>query len=223
MGWLTGCVQDLAFSHVNRDTADALLANGCEVLTPRAQFCCGSIHAHNGELELAKQMARRNLDAFDLERLDAVITNAAGCGTHLKNYGHLLQDDPAFMERAMKWSAKVRDIHEWLVEIGIRAPAASIRQTVTYHEACHLCHGQKITREPRQVLKAIPGLELGGATRIKLVLRQRRRLQHRYPAGDVANAPATQDAANHCDNRSSGRSVSQPGLFSAIAGGRTRS
>jgi glycolate oxidase iron-sulfur subunit len=137
-----------------------LLANGCEVLTPRAQFCCGSIHAHNGELELAKQMARRNLDAFDLERLDAVITNAAGCGTHLKNYGHLLQDDPAFMERAMKWSAKVRDIHEWLVEIGIRAPAASIPQTVTYHEACHLCHGQKITREPRQVLKAIPGLEL---------------------------------------------------------------
>jgi glycolate oxidase iron-sulfur subunit len=160
VGLLTGCVQDLAFSHVNRDTADALLANGCEVLTPRAQFCCGSIHAHNGELELAKQMARRNLDAFDLERLDAVITNAAGCGTHLKNYGHLLQDDPAFMERAMKWSAKVRDIHEWLVEIGIRAPAASIPQTVTYHEACHLCHGQKITREPRQVLKAIPGLEL---------------------------------------------------------------
>jgi len=160
VGLLTGCVQDLAFSHVNRDTADALLANGCEVVTPRAQFCCGSIHAHNGEFELAKQQARRNLDAFDLKQLDAVITNAAGCGTHLKNYGHLLQDDPAFAERALEWSTKLRDIHEWLAEIGIRAPAASIPQRVTYHEACHLCHGQKITRQPRQVLKAIPGLEL---------------------------------------------------------------
>ena len=160
VGLLTGCVQDLVFSQVNRDTADVLLANGCEVVTPRAQFCCGSIHAHNGEMELAKAMARRTLDSFDLDQLDAVITNAAGCGTHLKNFGHLLQDDPAFAARAAKWSAKVRDIHEWLAEIGIRAPAASIRQRVTYHEACHLCHGQKITRQPRQVLKAIPGLEL---------------------------------------------------------------
>jgi glycolate oxidase iron-sulfur subunit len=160
VGLLTGCVQDLAFSYVNRDTADVLLANGCEVITPRAQFCCGSIHAHNGELELAKQMARSNLRAFDLERLDAVITNAAGCGSHLKNYGHLLQDDPIFAKRATQWSAKVRDIHEWLAEIGIRTPAAAVRQTVTYHEACHLCHGQKITRQPRQVLRAIPGLEL---------------------------------------------------------------
>src|SRR6201997_518922 len=160
VGLLTGCVQDLVFSHVNRDTADVLLANGCEGVTPRAQFCCGSIHAHNGELELAKQMARRNLDAFDLERLDAVITNAAGCGTHLKNYAHLLQDDPVFADRSVEWSAKMRDIHEWLPEIVIRPPAASTPETVTYHEACHLCHGQKITRQPREVLKAIPGLEL---------------------------------------------------------------
>ena len=160
VGLLTGCVQDLAFSHVNRDTADALLANGCEVVTPRAQSCCGSIHAHNGELELARQMARRTLDAFDLERFDAIITNAAGCGTHLKNYGHLLHDDPVYAKRATQWSAKLRDIHEWLVEIGIRMPAAAVPQTVTYHEACHLCHGQKITRQPRQVLSAIPGLKL---------------------------------------------------------------
>jgi glycolate oxidase iron-sulfur subunit len=160
VGLLTGCVQDLAFSHVNRDTADALLANGCEVVTPRAQSCCGSIHAHNGELELARQMARRTLDAFDLDRFDAIITNAAGCGTHLKNYGHLLHDDPSYARRAAQWSAKLRDIHEWLAEIGIRAPAAAVPQTVTYHEACHLCHGQKITRQPRQVLAAIPGLKL---------------------------------------------------------------
>jgi glycolate oxidase iron-sulfur subunit len=160
VGLLTGCVQDLAFSHVNRDTADALLANGCEVVTPRAQSCCGSIHAHNGELELAREMARRTLDAFDLDRFDAIITNAAGCGTHLKNYGHLLHDDPVYAKRAAQWSAKLRDIHEWLAEIGIRVPAGAVPQTVTYHEACHLCHGQKITRQPRQVLAAIPGLTL---------------------------------------------------------------
>jgi glycolate oxidase iron-sulfur subunit len=160
VGLLTGCVQDLVFSHVNRDTADALLANGCKVLTPRAQTCCGSIHAHNGELELARQMARRTLDAFDLDQLDAIITNAAGCGTHLKNYGHLLRDDPVYAKRAAQWSAKLRDIHEWLAEIGIRMPATPVPQTVTYHDACHLCHGQKITRQPRQVLAAIPGLKL---------------------------------------------------------------
>jgi glycolate oxidase iron-sulfur subunit len=162
VGLLTGCVQDLAFSHVNRDTADALLANGCEVVTPRAQSCCGSIHAHNGELELARQMARRTLDAFEIDRFDAIITNAAGCGTHLKNYGHLLHDDTVYAKRAAQWSAKLRDIHEWLAEIGIRVPAAPVSQTVTYHEACHLCHGQKITRQPRQVLAAIPGLKLVG-------------------------------------------------------------
>jgi len=105
-------------------------------------------------------MARRNLDTFDLDRLDAVITNAAGCGAHLKNYAHLLHDDPADAELAVRWSAKLRDVHEWLAEIGIQAPAGSVPQKVTYHEACHLCHGQKITRQPRQVLKAIPGLEL---------------------------------------------------------------
>jgi glycolate dehydrogenase iron-sulfur subunit len=160
VGLLTGCVQDLAFSHVNRDTADVLLANGCEVITPRLQVCCGSLHAHNGELELAKEMARRTLDAFDLQHLDAVVTNAAGCGTHLKNYGHLLHDDPIYAERAAHWSAKLRDIHEWLAEIGIQAPTVSMPQRVTYHQACHLCHGQKITEQPRQVLKAIPGLEL---------------------------------------------------------------
>lgn len=161
-GMLTGCVQDITFSDVNRDTVDALLANGCEVVTPRAQSCCGSLHAHNGELELSKKMARRNIDAFpDLENLDAIISNAAGCGSHLKNYGHLLEDDPRYAARAKQWSAKVRDIHEWLVETGFRRPAgAPAAMRVTYHEACHLCHGQKITREPREVLRAIPGLEL---------------------------------------------------------------
>jgi glycolate oxidase iron-sulfur subunit len=161
VGLLTGCVQDLIYSDVNRDTADVLLANGCEVVTPRSQYCCGSLHAHNGELEAARDMARRTIDSFDLDRLDAVITNAAGCGSHLKTYGHLLHDDEAYAAKAAEWDRKIKDIHQWLGEIGVTAPKPGIEpMKVTYHEACHLCHGQKITQQPRQVLKAIPGLEL---------------------------------------------------------------
>ena len=166
VGLLTGCVQDLIYSELNRDTADVLLAHDCEVFTPRTQHCCGSLHAHNGELELAREMARRNITALErtagpLENLDSIISNAGGCGSHLKNYAHLLQDDPIFARRAVIWSAKLKDVNEWLSTIGIRSPQ-SMPQTerVTYHESCHLCHGQKITRAPREVLRVIPGLEL---------------------------------------------------------------
>jgi glycolate oxidase iron-sulfur subunit len=143
-----------------------LLANHCEVLTPGAQHCCGSLHAHNGELGLARAMARKNIDdmeraAGSLEKLDAIITNAAGCGSHLKHYDELLAGDSRYAERARLWSQKVKDIHEWLVECGVRnAECAMEESVVTYHEACHLCHGQKITQQPRAILKAIPGLRL---------------------------------------------------------------
>jgi glycolate oxidase iron-sulfur subunit len=158
---LTGCVQDLIYSDVNRDTADVLLANNCTVVTPPAQGCCGSLHAHNGEYEMAKGYARRLLDHFDLDNLDAIITNAAGCGSHLKHFDRLLKDDPQYAARAAQWSEKVRDISEWLVEIDFRAPAKSGTQAkVTYHDACHLCHGQKITAQPRDVLAKIPGLDI---------------------------------------------------------------
>jgi glycolate oxidase iron-sulfur subunit len=161
VGLLTGCVQDLAFSNINRDTADVLLANDCEVVTPRAQYCCGSLHAHNGELELARELARRLMDSFDLDSLDAIITNAGGCGSHLKQYGHLLHEDPLYAGRARQWDRKLKDIHEWLAQIGIRRPEQAIDVIeVTYHESCHLCHGQKITSQPRQMLQAIPGLTL---------------------------------------------------------------
>lgn len=161
VGLLTGCVQDLAFSDINRDTVDVLLANGCEVITPRAQHCCGSLHAHNGAVELARELARRQIDSFDLDHLDAIITNAGGCGAHLKQYGHLLHDDPFYVKRARQWDSKVKDIHQWLVQIGIRRPEHGAGVTeVTYHESCHLCHGQKVTSQPRQVLQAIPGLVL---------------------------------------------------------------
>ena len=159
---LTGCAQDLIFSDVNLDTVEVLARHGCEVHTPQAQYCCGSLHGHNGEWELAQQLARRQLDQFPPDDFDAIITNAAGCGSHLKHYAKLLADDPIYRERAAKWDAKAKDIHEWLAEIGIQAPLAhaSPAQTVTYHEACHLCHGQKITTQPRQVLRAIQNLKL---------------------------------------------------------------
>jgi len=170
VGMLTGCVQDLAYPHVNRDTVDVLLANHCAVFTPGAQHCCGSLHAHNGELTLAREMARKNIDGMEraagpLETLAAIITNAAGCGSHLKHYDDLLADDPRYAERARQWSGKMRDIHEWLAEIGVVAPATAAETSmpptpVTYHEACHLCHGQKMTRQPRDILKLIPGLQL---------------------------------------------------------------
>jgi glycolate oxidase iron-sulfur subunit len=168
---LTGCVQDLVFADVNRDTADVLLANGCTVVTPPVQPCCGSLHAHNGDLEGARILARRMIDLFPPARFDALITNAGGCGSHLRRYGPLLADDANYRDRAGAWDAKLRDIHEWLAEIGCRAPAGAIpedaagvpgeRQTkVAYHDSCHLVHGQKIAREPRALLDMIPGVAL---------------------------------------------------------------
>jgi glycolate oxidase iron-sulfur subunit len=160
---LTGCVQDLVFPEINRDTADVLLANGCEVDTPANQPCCGSLHAHNGELELARTLARRMIDLIPPDRYDAIISNAGGCGSHLRHYGPLLADDPAYSARAGTWDRKLRDIQEWLVELGCRQPSSSpldVPATVTYHESCHLVHGQKISRQPRVLLGLLPGVTL---------------------------------------------------------------
>ena len=158
---LLGCAQDLIFSDVNRDTVEVLARNGCEVVTPAAQHCCGSLHAHNGEWELAQQLARKNIDQFAPSDFDAIITNAGGCGSHLKHYAKLLEGDSVYEARAHEWDHKVKDIHEWLVEIGVVPPPDSgDARVVTYHESCHLCHGQKITSQPRALLKTIPGVKL---------------------------------------------------------------
>jgi glycolate oxidase iron-sulfur subunit len=157
---LTGCVQDLIFPNINRDTADVLLANGCAVHTPPEQPCCGSLHAHNGEQALAAVLARRMIDLLPPDNFDAIISNAGGCGSHLRHYGHLLCDDQNYAEKARRWDLKMRDIHEWLIEIKCRKPLASPfdqQRTVTYHDSCHLAHGQKITHQPRQLLGLIPG------------------------------------------------------------------
>jgi glycolate oxidase iron-sulfur subunit len=163
VGLLTGCVQDLALARINRATADVLLANDCEVVTPAWQYCCGSLHAHNGELEWARDLARRNIDSFDLDEVDAIITNSGGCGSHLRRYGELLHDDPVYAAEAQSWDRKVRDIHEWLVDIDFRDPRrnpGAPEQVVTYDASCHLLHGQRVAHQPLEILRAIPGVRL---------------------------------------------------------------
>ncbi len=159
---LTGCAQDLIFSEINRDTVEVLAHNGCEVVTPPEQQCCGSLHAHNGELGLAAELARKNIDQFPPEQFDAIISNAGGCGSHLKHYSKLLADNPRYRERAELWDRKLKDVHEWLAQIGVKPPAREGQPalTVTYHESCHLSHGQKVVMQPRQILKLIPNLTL---------------------------------------------------------------
>jgi glycolate oxidase iron-sulfur subunit len=160
---LTGCMQDLMLPGVNRDTVDVLLANGCSVHTPAVQPCCGSLHAHNGEREMAQDLARRMLRLLPPEHYDAIISNAGGCGSHLRHYGPLLEDDPDFSAASQAWDGKLRDIHEWLAEIGVRAPIAppfAEPATVTYHDSCHLAHGQKVVLQPRSILNLIPGLRV---------------------------------------------------------------
>jgi glycolate oxidase iron-sulfur subunit len=156
-----GCVQRLMFADVNRATERVLTRNGCSVTAPTGQTCCGALHAHAGEREGAKVLARQNLDAFDPASVDAIIINAAGCGAMLKEYGELLHDDPHYAARAAAFSAKVRDIHEYLAGLPLDSPRSDARpQRVTYQDACHLLHGQRIRSAPREILKSIPGLEL---------------------------------------------------------------
>lgn len=159
---LSGCAQDLIFSDVNLDTAEVLARNGCEVITPPEQNCCGSLHAHNGEWSLAQEMARKMIDQFPPEQFDAIITNAAGCGSHLKHYEGLLKDDPNYASKAVLWDQKIKDIHEWLAVTGWDTPKIQNdkKLDVTYHEACHLAHGQKISNQPRDIIQSIPGLTL---------------------------------------------------------------
>jgi len=158
---LSGCVQDIAFAEINADTIYALQVNNCEVVLPQDQVCCGSLHAHNGEIDLARQLARQNIDAFAPEQLDAIIVNAGGCGAHIKHYDKLLASDAEYAGRAEIWSAKIKDIHEFLAEVGFRRPGAGCGiDQVTYHESCHLKHGQHVSEAPREIMRAIPGLEL---------------------------------------------------------------
>ncbi len=154
----TGCVSDAMFRHTNWATARVLQKNGCDVLTPQNQGCCGAIHLHAGSSEPAREFADANLAAFDYRDVDAVIVNVAGCGAMLKDYGHHWHDE--HQSQRQEFAAKVRDIHEFLDSLGIVPPMGRLNLTATYHDACHLAHAQKIREAPRRLLAQIPGLKL---------------------------------------------------------------
>ena len=161
VGVVAGCVQRVFFPGVNDATLRVLAAEGCEVLVPRGQGCCGALSMHSGRDEESLRYARELIARFERTPVDAIIINAAGCGSHLKDYARLLRNDPAWAERARAFSAKVKDVHEFLVALGPpRAVRHPIAVRVTYHDACHLAHGQRIRSQPRALLRGIPRLEL---------------------------------------------------------------
>ena len=154
VGFIRGCVMNVLFGETNEASVRLLTQAGCDVVTPRAQGCCGALYAHGGNLDEARACARRNIAAFEQQDLDAIIINAAGCGSTLKEYGHLLKNDPAWAARGRAFSAKVKDLTEVLPKSKVQSPKSKV---VTYHDACHLCHAQRITKPPRELIKAVVG------------------------------------------------------------------
>jgi glycolate oxidase iron-sulfur subunit len=157
---LNGCVMPLLFADINAATVRVLQRNGCDVVFPHGQVCCGALNIHNGETTAAKKMARQNIDAFLGVDVDAILVNAAGCGATMKEYGHLLRDDPAYAAKAKQWSGLVKDAGEFLADLGLIAPSRRVEMTVTYQDPCHLAHGQRVRSQPRTLLQAIPGIQL---------------------------------------------------------------
>jgi glycolate oxidase iron-sulfur subunit len=160
VGFIEGCIMPQLFGETNAATVRVLAANGCVVYSPPTQGCCGALQMHTGDRPTAQDLARRNVEAFDGLGLDAIIINAAGCGSTLKEYGHLLADDPAYADRAEAFARKVKDVSEFLASIELVKPTRPVPMRVTYQDACHLVHGQGIRNQPRQILRRIPGLEL---------------------------------------------------------------
>ena len=156
----SGCVMRAAFADTNAATARVLARNGIEVLVPEAQTCCGALHAHAGEREDARALAKRNIAALEPLAVDAFVVNAAGCGANLKEYGWLLKDDAEWAERGERFSHRVKDASEYLAQIGLVAQPGPLKVTVAYDDPCHLIHGQKIAAEPRALLATIPELRL---------------------------------------------------------------
>lgn len=162
VGILAGCVMRVLFGGTNAATVRVLQENGCEVVAPKTAGCCGALHLHTGFHVDAIERMRGLLDAFEpfMLELDAIVINSAGCGSTMKEYGELLADDPRYRDRAKLFASKVYDVSEWLVKIGLTPPPKRLDAVVTYHDACHLAHGQKVRVQPRQLLQQIPGLKL---------------------------------------------------------------
>ena len=163
VGMILGCVQRLFFTNVNEATVRVLTANGCEVVIPKSQGCCAALPEHQGQKEQAQALARQMIDSFENTGVDVIIINAAGCGHTLKEYGHILEDDPNYREKAKEFAAKVKDAQEFLALVGLTAklsPLTDGELVMVYQDACHLLHGQKISVQPRQLLQQIPGVKL---------------------------------------------------------------
>ena len=154
----TGCIGDVMFRHTHWATVRVLQQNGCEVVIPKTQACCGAIHFHAGSSEPAREFANLNLDAFDTDSVDAIVVNIAGCGAMLKDYGHHWHD--ARQAERQRFADKVQDIHEFLDALGLITPTGRLEMTATYHDACHLNHAQRVRQQPRNLLEKIPGLRL---------------------------------------------------------------
>jgi glycolate oxidase iron-sulfur subunit len=160
VAFLSGCIANVCFARLNEATVRVLQANGCEVTIPAAQTCCGALHVHAGLREPARRLARQNIDATLDGDFDAIVTNAGGCGSTLKEYDELLENDPQYTDRARQFVAKMRDVTEFLASIELNPSMREVRAKVTYQDSCHLAHGQRIRSAPRELLKRVPGLLL---------------------------------------------------------------
>lgn len=160
VAFFAGCVANVTFAELNDATIRVLTSNGCDVVVPDGQLCCGALAAHAGIRDVARELARKNLGAFVLDDLDAIVTNAAGCGSTLKEYHHLFTRDDAEYQQAAAFAGKTRDVTEFLAALGLSAPLKALQLRVTYQDSCHLLHGQKVREAPRKLLSAIPGLDL---------------------------------------------------------------
>jgi glycolate oxidase iron-sulfur subunit len=160
VGLLLGCVQREFFSQVNAATVRVLAAEGCEVVAPQAQTCCGALLVHAGEESAAIELAKKTIDIFEQANVETIVTNAAGCGSNVKEYDHLLRDDPEYAERAKNFSAKCKDISEILAELEPHSQRHPLKLRVAFHDSCHLQHAQGVRSQPRALLSSIPALEL---------------------------------------------------------------
>jgi glycolate oxidase iron-sulfur subunit len=159
VAFMAGCIANISFARLNEATVRVLQKNGCEVVVPVSQTCCGALHVHAGIRDEARKLARINIDAVINGGFDAIITNAAGCGSTLKEYDELLEHDARYADRAKKFKSLMKDVTEFLASIELNRDMGTIDATVTYQDSCHLAHGQKIRKAPRELLKAVPGLK----------------------------------------------------------------
>jgi glycolate oxidase iron-sulfur subunit len=160
VAFFAGCVAQVTFTKLNEATIRVLTSNGCEVVVPNGQLCCGALAVHAGFRDVARDLARTNMEVFLRESFDAIVTNAAGCGSTLKEYSHLFQPGDPAHPQAVAFQKKTRDVTEFLAELGLTAPLKELPLRVTYQDSCHLAHGQRIREAPRKLIQAVPGVEL---------------------------------------------------------------